>query len=132
MRDKLLIKTNSGFIALTTVLLILAVVLMIGLSLSLLGISEAQMGLQKNQSSRAYYLANLCAEETLMELKENSGYTADETKDIEDGSCMILVEGNWIVKVSANFQNQIRKMKIVISQLQPEMIVDSWEEVADF
>jgi len=125
---------NKGFIALIIVLIILGVTLLIGLGISQLSISEAQMSLQKSQSSQAYYLTNLCAEETLMELKEDSGYTG-ETINIENGNCtssVSSVEGAWTVEISADFSNQIKKMKIVISQIDPEMIIDSWQEVADF
>ena len=107
---------------------------MIGLSISFLSIGEVSMSLQKSQSSQVYYLANLCAEEALMKLKENSGYTG-ETINIENGSCTSLVSlagSIWTIEVSANFQNQIKKMQIIISQINPEMIIDSWQEVADF
>lgn len=123
----------KGFVALTTVLIILAISLIFGLGISLLSISEMTMGLEKNFSSRAYYLANLCAEEALMKLKENSNYSGNETIAVDNGSCQILpVEGNWQVKTVGNSQKQIKKMKIVISQINPQMIIQSWQEVADF
>jgi len=126
-------QNQKGFIALVTVLIILAITLAAGIGLGLRSISEMKMGLQKSQSSQAYYLANLCAEQALMKLKENSNYSGNEIINMENGSCEILsVEGNWIVKVSGTFSNQTKKMKIVISQINPEMIIDSWEEVADF
>jgi type II secretory pathway component PulK len=126
-------KKVKGFIALITVLIILAITLAVGISLSLGSISETRTGLQKTQSSTAYYLANLCTEEALMKLKENSNYAGNEIINMENGSCEILpIEGNWIIKVLANSSGQVRKMKIVISQINPEMIINSWEEVAEF
>jgi len=126
-------KKQKGFIVLVTVLLILAVVLMVSLTLISLSINEAGMSLQKNQSSQAYYLANLCAEEALMTLKEGGTYTEKITLNMENGSCTILpIEGSWIIKVLASSYNQVKKMKIAISQINPEMIIDSWEEVSEF
>ena len=126
-------KNLGGFIALITVLIILGVVLLVGLGISQLSIGEAQMSLQKYQSSQAFYLANLCAEDALMKLKNDSNYLGNETITIGRESCQILpIEGQWTVKVSANFQNQIKKIKIVINQINPEMIIDSWQEVPDF
>ncbi|MCH8741571.1 hypothetical protein IH779_01595 [Patescibacteria group bacterium] len=122
----------KGFIALITILIILGVVLLIGLGISQFSISEAQMSLQKSQSSQAFYLANLCAEDALMKLKGDISYSGETIPNIENGSCTILVDGNWTVKVSANFQNQIKKIKIVVSQINPEMIIDSWQEVSEF
>jgi len=124
---------EKGFIGLITVLIILGIILIIGLSISFLSIGEAGMSLQKNQSSQAYYLANLCAEEALMTLKKGGTYTEEATIDTEDGSCKILpIEGTWTLKVSGTAFNQIKKMKIVVSQINPEMIIESWQEVADF
>lgn len=128
-----LLKIQKGFIALTTVLIISAIVLMVGIGLSLRSINEAEMSLQGNLSLQAHYLANLCAEQALMRLKEDSNYTGDETINMENGSCQILpIEGNWIVKVSATSFDQVNKIKILIDQINPEMIIDSWSEVADF
>lgn len=124
---------SSGFIALLTVLIIFAIALLVGLSLSFLSISEATMGLQKSQSSQAYFLTNLCAEQALMKLKEDINYPGSEIIEIEGGNCQILpIEGNWVIKVFGNFRNQIKKIKIVVSQVNPEMIISSWQEVADF
>ncbi len=127
-------KQNSdGFIALITILIILGAVLLISLGISQRSFGEIQMSLQKSQSSQAFYLANLCAEDALMKLKEDSNYLGNETITIGEESCQILpIEGQWTVKVSANFQNQIRKIKIVISQVNPKMIIGSWQEVPDF
>lgn len=122
-----------GFIALITILIILGVALLIGLGISQLSLNEAQMGLQKSQSSQAYYLTNLCAEDALMTIKEGGTYTVPTTINQGNGSCTILpIEDNWIIKISGNFQNQIRKIKIVVSQINPKMIIQSWQELADF
>ena len=127
------LQSDKGFIALTTILIILALSLIVGLSIALLSINETMMGLKKNQSSQADYLANLCAEEALMKLKETNGsYTGETKPDIEGGSCEISVVGYWTINVLANFQNQIKKIKIVVSQVNPQMLISSWQEVADF
>jgi type II secretory pathway component PulK len=124
---------QRGFIALITVLIILGIILMIGVGISFLSVEEASMGLQKSQSSQAYYLSNLCAEHALMKLKEDSSYTGNEIINIDNDNCQVLpIEGNWTIKVTANFQNQIKKMKIKVSQVSPKMVIDSWEEVAAF
>ena len=127
------LKTNNGFIALVTVLIIFAIVLLVGLSISLLSINEAQMGLRKSLSSQAYYLANLCAEDALMKLKEDINYSGNETIGIGGGSCQILpIEGNWTIKTISNFQNQVKKIKIIVSQANPQMLISSWQEVSEF
>jgi len=129
----LFFEKQKGFIAITTVLIISALVLIVGIGISLESIGEMKMGLQRSLSSQAYYLANLCAEQTLMKLKENSSYLGDETINMENGNCTIEpIEGNWTIKVSAFSSGQVKKMKLIVSQINPEIIVDSWEEVAEF
>ena len=127
------IKNQKGLIALITVLIVLAVTLVIGIGLGLRSVTEMKIGLQRSQSSQAYYLANLCSEHALMKLKEDSNYTGNEATSTENGSCAILpIEGTWIIKVSATSSDQVKKMKIVVNQINPKMIIDSWQEVADF
>lgn len=123
----------KGFIALITILIILVISLILGSGISLLSINEINMGLKKNLSSQAYFLANLCAEEALMRLKEDINYPGNETIEIEGGSCQILpIEDNWIIKAIGNSQDQVKKMRIVIQQVNPQTIISSWQEVADF
>lgn len=127
------LQANKGFIALIAVLIILAISLTIGLGANLLSINETKMALKKYHSLQAFSLAQLCAEEALMKLKEDENYPGDETFLIEGGSCQILpIEGNWTLKVLSNFQNQTKKIKIVIEKVNPEMVIDSWEQVPDF
>lgn len=124
---------QKGFVALVTVLIVSALVLIVTIGLSLRTIDEMEMGLQKSLSSETYYFANLCAEDALMKLKANSNYSGDEVINIGKGSCTILpIEGNWTIKISASFSGQVKKMRLVISQIHPEIVVDSWQEVADF
>ena len=125
--------TEKGFVALLAIIIILGVVLMISLSVSSLGIGEAGMSLQKSQSSHAFYLASLCVEEALMKLKENQNYAGNDIINIEDSSCQILpIEGSWTIKAQSSFMNQIKKIKVVITQINPTLLIESWQEVADF
>ncbi len=126
-------KSGAGFIALITVFIIISIALLISLGFGLLSIGEINMSFKKTQSSQAYFLANLCAEQALMKLKENINYQGNETINIENGSCQILqIDGQWIIKTIGNQQNDIKKMIISVSQVNPKMIIDSWQEVADF
>ena len=125
--------SQKGLIALITVLIISVIILVVGLTLSLGSISEMKMGLQKSQSAESYYLANLCVEEALMKLKEDSTYSGNETLNIENGNCHILpIEGNWMIKVLATASGQTKKLKVVVSEIYLEMIIDSWQEVSEF
>ena len=130
-------KNQKGYIALISILIISGVTLLVAISANLLGISEADMGLQKNQSSRSFYLAVLCAEDALMKLRDNLEYPGNEVLVIGDGTCNILpVEGsgnqNRVIKTTGTIFNQTRKIKIQINKVNPKMRINSWQEVVDF
>jgi Tfp pilus assembly protein PilV len=127
------IEKQKGLVALITVLIILVIALIIGIGLSLRGIAGMKMSLQEVQSAENYYLASLCAEQALMKLKENRDYSGGETIDMQEGQCTILpIEGRWVIKVSATSSNQVKKMIIVVEEINPRIIISSWGEVADF
>jgi len=124
---------HRGFVALITVSIVFVIALIVGLSVSWLSINEVMMGFAKTKSSQAYYLANLCAEEALMKLKEDINYPGGEIIEIREGNCQILpIEGSWIIKVLSSFQNQTKKIKIVVSQVNPKMVIESWQQVSEF
>jgi len=128
---------KGGYIALILVLIVSGITLLIAISANLLGISESNMGLQKAQSSQAFYLANLCAEEALIKLKQDLEYPGNETLVISEGVCSILpVEGsgnqNRIINTIGTVSGQVRKTKIIISKMSPKVIIASWQEVINF
>ena len=132
-----MIKKEKGYIALTSVIIISAIALLLAISASLFGVSETDMAVQQKHSSQAFYLANLCAEHALMELKNELGYFGDETLGFEDGSCTVLpLEGNGnydrIIKTTSSIYGQTRKIKIEINRVNPEIEISSWQEVVNF
>ncbi|MBI4101603.1 MAG: hypothetical protein HY443_01390 [Candidatus Nealsonbacteria bacterium] len=127
----------KGYIAIISTLIISAVLLLATLAGVNSGIVQSKMAFQKNQFSENYYLAQACAEEALMRLKENSAYSGSETINLDQNSCQILfVEKGKsqarTVKVSGSLYNLAKKMKIEVSRINPLMEIQSWEELADF
>jgi hypothetical protein len=130
-------KEKNGYIALVSILLISSLTLFLAVNANLFGISESRMALDGAHSSKAYYLANLCAEEALINLKDDLDYSGNETINIAGGSCEILpLEGsgneNRTIKTTGSFDNKTRKIKIDIDLVNPVMEINSWLEVTDF
>lgn len=128
---------EEGYIALISVIIISALIILIASSSNLISISESSMGLKEGQSWEAFYLANACGEEALIKLKESLKYKGDETLIFENGTCTILSgtgagNQNRMIKVSASAYNIVRKIKIVINHVNPEIDIKSWLEVTDF
>ena len=126
-----------GYIALISVLIISAVLLLIVLGISQSSIGQSTMVIQRNQDSEVYCLAQACAEEALMKLKEDLEYQGEETLNIGGKSCTILtIEGSGnkdrVVKTSSLVDNQVKRIKIEIDRVNPNCRIKSWQEVANF
>jgi hypothetical protein len=124
---------KKGFVALITLLILFLISVSLGIGLGFRSISRSKTALSIFYSSRAFYLANLCAEEALMKLKENIYYSGGETISLNEGSCEILpIKGNWTIKTIGNFKNHTKRVKIIVNQVNPEISIQFWQEVPDF
>ena len=131
------VNREGGYIALISVIIILALVVLIASSAILLSISESNMGLQENQAWESFYLATACAEDALIKLKDNLNYEGNETLTFDNGTCTIEpIEGagneGRVIKVFSNAYNQVRKIKIEINKMTPNTEIKSWQQVVDF
>jgi hypothetical protein len=126
----------NGYIALTSILIISAIVLLIALSAGLLSISELNMGLEKNQSAEAYYLASACAEQGLQEIRNSDSFTGTGSLSLENGDCSYDVSQTGgekrTIEASGIVNNIIRKIKISLDTINPNINITSWQEVPDF
>ncbi len=128
---------KSGYIALTTVLILTAVMLIIVLSLNLNAISESKIAISEEATHKAFFLATACAEDALRKLKDNTSYGGNETIAIGSESCFIeTVEGsgnaNRIVKTRSTVGEHTRKVRVEIATVNPDTAITSWQEVADY
>ena len=120
-----------------SLIIVSVLVVLIVSSANLLSISESGMGLQENQGWAAYYLANACAEDALMKLKNDLNYNGNETLIFDNGNCTIeLLEGveneNRIIKTLGTAYNQVRKIRIEINRVNPDTEIKTWQEVTIF
>lgn len=130
-------QNQKGYIALISVVFISSLLVLIVVSFNLISITEIGISLREVQTTESFYLAQACAEEALIKLKENVDYTGGEALEIEDGSCDIVsVEGegnyNRTIKVSSSFHNMTRRIKVEIAEVNPQTKINSWEEVESF
>lgn len=127
---------NNGFVALVAVLIIGAVGLAIAISLTLLSAGFAKTSLVIQQSQQAKSLANACAEYGLEKLRESTGYAGNETLTIGSSTCSVLAvlgsgNSNRTVQTTSTVGTITRKIKVLVSQVTPQIQLTSWQEVAD-
>jgi hypothetical protein len=129
-------QTKNGYIALISVIIIGAILLMVVLSTSYIGVTEGMNSLLASNSAEARSLASACAEDALMNLKNDQNYSGNQTITLDNGQCQILaiiVNGGARTIETTGIVNHItKKLKITASQIAPSIIISSWQEVADF
>ena len=86
-------KSNAGFIALITVLLVSVATLLIASTLIYLGGSESLQGFQFAESLSALQIGDSCIEEALFRLKNSAVYSGNSIS-IGAGSCDVTLTGS--------------------------------------
>lgn len=81
---------QSGYVALTTILVILAIVVAIGTSVSLLSVSEAQLSLAQAQSNQAFNILDACVAEALYQINEEDSLPSIIT--LPEGQCNATID----------------------------------------
>jgi hypothetical protein len=125
---------GRGYIALISVLVVGAVGISVTVSLILLGLGSSRTSLALEQSNQARGLVNACAEEALQQIRNSTPYTGTGTLTLGQGDCNYTVTSqggsNRTVDSTGIVGTVTRKAKIIISAIQPKIIVTSWKEVA--
>lgn len=132
-----ILNSNTGFIALTSLVIISAIVLAVSIGVSLRSVDGTKIGMAQEFGLSARVAAERCAEEALMRLKNDLLYTGGESI-IEDGeSCDIRPVGgsgntNRIIETQSTVSGYTKKIRVIASQINPLIVIASWEIVADF
>jgi len=127
---------NEGYITLISVLVVGAVGVAVATSLILLGLGSSRTSFAIEQSNQAKSLANACAEEALEQIRDLTSFTGSGNLVLGQGSCTYTVTSqgvqNRTITASGTVGTIIRKVKIIINQINPTIQIVSWQEVSDF
>jgi len=127
---------SRGYITLISVLVVGAVGVAIATSLILLGIGSSRSSFALEQSNQAKALANACAEEALQQIRDSTPYTGTGNLSLGQGTCTYTVTSqggqNRTITASGTVGTIVRKVKIIITKINPTITVSTWQEVADF
>ena len=122
-------KIRSGFLAMSTVLIVSAIVMAIAVSVSLIGIGEGKTGLLHNQGSTALFLAEGCMEDALLNLRASSSYTGG-TITRPDGSCTVTVTGSGTYTLTATATSALStRLLQVVATRSGKVAISSWKEL---
>lgn len=129
------LRTESGYIALISVLVAGALMLLVGIGSSLRGIDTLNAVSGEESSLRAQFLADACAEEALMRLKGDLAYGGNETIIVGGGeTCRILPlsgTGNVdrVITTEGVVNNYVRNVRVDIAAVNPSLVIRTWTVV---
>jgi hypothetical protein len=120
-------KNQQGYIALLSLLIVVAAGLTIGLTLSLAGIDEMQVSASRSEAARASTIAQACIEEGLERLRESfSNFST--TLSLNGDSCILSVTVSGpsaTVAATGTVDTYIQKITMTVDT---SLEVTSWIE----
>lgn len=126
-------KSQKGYVALISVLVMGAVGVSVGVSLILLGLSFSRTSLVVEQSNQAKALANACSEEALQKIREGINFSGSGNLSLASGTCSYTVTKltgkNRTISATGTVGTIVRKVSIQTSSMNPSVTVTSWQEV---
>lgn len=131
------VHARSGYVFLLSVLFVGVIATAITATMLMLGWLAIANSQTMQQSSKAFTLAETCAEHALLQLYEDSAYAGLESVTNPDGTCAILRIGgagneNRTICVEGTSGASTRRLEIVLQRLLPSIRVYSWQEIKLF
>ena len=116
-------KTYSGYIALTTSVIISVVMIMLAISLSSLSLFGRTNGVASLHKSKSLSAAEGCLEQALLNISLNGGYAGNDTVDIQIGgesiNCTIAEitsQGfNRVIRVQARAGDATTNLRLIVN-----------------
>jgi hypothetical protein len=129
-KQKSKLKKSGGYIAISSVLVILAVTLTIFISVTLLSIDGAQISLSRNLSQKSINIVDGCVADALLYLNNNNSLPATIT--LPEGVCTVTQNSqtgdNWVFTTSANIEGFSNAIMVDVDRT-GTIIINSWQEV---
>lgn len=122
---------QNGFVALTTVLIVLGVVLALSATVSYLSIGEAQSAFALNQGEATLQFVEGCMEDALLKSKQSAAYTGG-TISRPEGTCQITVSkvgSTWTITSTNTLTTYKRTVQTVINRNSSDLVILSWKEI---
>ena len=82
-------KKKSGFIALTSVIILSGVFIVIFISIFFMAYEESDRGIDLENSLGSYSLATTCLEIALRQLSQDQNYTGNHVESFPEGNCYV-------------------------------------------
>lgn len=128
--------TEKGYVTLISVLVGGAIVLSVTIWLLLLGIGSSRTSFARQQSNEAKAMVNACIEEGLQRIRESFSYSGTDSLTLAQGSCTYTVTNqggqNRTIQATGTAGTIVRKVSVTTTNINPFIILSSWQERSDF
>ncbi|MEK7560885.1 MAG: hypothetical protein AAB539_02935 [Patescibacteria group bacterium] len=128
---------QRGFLVLISILILAGIGVAVAVALLFLGIDATRTAGVSEKAAHARALASTCAEIALRVIKDTPGFSGYGPEQLlGQGQCgyQIINTGgeNRSVYATGTVGSVIRRSKVIVSVITPEITIDSWQEVVDF
>ena len=126
------IKTNTGFIALMSAIIISVVLLLVVTNLGFTEFYNRSNILDSELKEKSFALAEACVDTAILKLANDSSYNPiNEPISVDADNCIIQSVASGasqkIISIQTNYKNYYTNLKIVLNSA--NMSVVSWEEI---
>lgn len=128
------ITVYSGYVALLSVIIVGAIGITMTIGILLFGIGSSRNSFAVEQSTQAWALTNMCVEEALQQIREVSLFAGSGVVSAGQGACEYSVTNqggeNRLLVATGTVETLTRHTELTISAISPQIIIDSWQELA--
>ncbi len=121
---------KNGYVAITSVIILLFIIISLAVFSSLSSVSESQIAVNEKLSMQALNNVESCADDALLQLNQNG--TLPATVNINSYSCSVILEDQSgsdytfrVVYISGNFTKTLR----IVASRTDKVYILSWEEI---
>ncbi len=129
-------KKERGFIVLISTLVVGAVAVAITASVILFGLSSSRTSFSLVNKIQSYWAGNGCIEEVLENVREDTGFAGSGHYAIGQGFCdyTIINTGGETREIRSEgvVNDTYTRIKVIVSDINPEILIGSWQEVDAF
>lgn len=127
---------HGGFIALMGVVLVSSITILMVVSVLIQGVEQSKTTLVVERGFLARQYAQACAEEALERIRTSTVFVGTTTLTFTRGNCSSIVINTGgstrTIDSTGNAATIVRRVKVLVSALNPQITVSSWQEVSAF
>jgi hypothetical protein len=124
-------RSQRGYIALTSVILVIAIIGAVATTITYVAIGEARSGLALFAGEDNLSFVEGCVEDYLLKIRSDAAFAGGNITRPE-GTCTITINSgnpNWDITVTSVSTKYQRKMQVIFTRAATGITLTSWKEI---